>query len=319
MPWSGAITCASVSPLPTNPTAKPTTDTGVDAGFTVAPPGFRLPPDTRLGVVRLQVADLARSIAYYDRVIGLRVLTRTPTTAVLGAREGDDPLIELRARAGATPVPHRGRLGLYHFAILLPDRAALGRLLAHLGEIGVRAGMSDHLVSEALYLTDPDGLGIEVYADRPRSAWRMRGPALAMATDPLDASGVVAAANGEPWTGAPAGTRIGHVHLFVGDLDAAAALYHRALGLDRVELGGLPGALFLSAGGYHHHLGTNTWASGAPVATEGDARLVEWTIIVPSAADVAAATRSLAGAGYAVTDAGVADPWGTRVRITAQQ
>jgi catechol 2,3-dioxygenase len=286
--------------------------------YTVAPPAFRLPAETRLGAVRLQVADLARSIAYYERVIGLHPLARTATTATLGAGDDPTPLIELRERAGATPVPRRGRLGLYHFALLLPDRAALGRFLAHVGAIGEHVGMADHLVSEAVYLTDPDGLGIEVYADRPRSAWATRGTVLQMGTEPLDVPGLLRAGRGDPWTGAPAGTRVGHVHLFVGDLDTASALYHAALGLDRVVLGAIPGALFLSAGGYHHHLGTNTWAASAPPAAEDDARLLEWTVIVPSRADLDAVTRSLKAAGYTVTDGVVADPWGTRVRITDQ-
>jgi catechol 2,3-dioxygenase len=180
--------------------------------------------------------------------------------------------------------------------------------------------MADHLVSEALYLSDPDGLGIEVYADRPRASWRMRGPALAMATDPLDLGSLVRAGGGRPWTGAPAGTRVGHVHLYVGDLDRSAAFYHAGLGLDRIVLE-FPGALFLSAGGYHHHLGTNTWASGAPPAAESDARLLEWTLQVPKPADVDAAASSLAAAGYHVSresgDAVSIDPWGTPVRVSA--
>ena len=297
--------------MPTN------ADTDADYGYTVAPPGFRLPAATRLGAVRLQVADLARSIAYYEKVVGLRVLGRTATTATLGAMSDPTPLVELHARAGVTPVPQRGRLGLYHFALLLPDRASLGRFVAHLGAIGERAGMADHLVSEAIYITDPDGLGIEVYADRPRVAWPVRGSTLGMAVDPLDTTDLVRAAGGVPWTGAPAGTRIGHVHLFVGDLDAAAALYHGALGLDRVVLDAVPGAVFLSAGGYHHHLGTNTWAARAPVATDADARLLEWTIVVPTRADVEAAVTSLARAGYEASGGVVSDPWGTRVRIVA--
>ena len=153
-----------------------------------------------------------------------------------------------------------GQLGLYHFAILLPDRAALGRFVAHLARIGERAGASDHLVSEALYLSDPDGLGIEVYADRPRATWRYDGQRqLAMDTRPLDLNSLVQAAGGEPWTGMPAGTVMGHVHLHVGDIERAAAFYHAALGLDKV-VWSYPGALFLSAGGYHHHVGLNTWA-----------------------------------------------------------
>jgi catechol 2,3-dioxygenase len=292
----------------------------VDVDYTAAPPGFRLPADTRLGVIRLQVADLARSLDYYQRVLGLRVLSRdaTTATATLGAHGDAAPLIELHERPGATPVPRRGRLGLYHFALLLPDRAALGRFLAHLWAIGEQVGMADHLVSEAIYLTDPDGLGIEVYADRPRSAWQRRGAALAMATDPLDVAGLTRAAGEESWTGMPAGTRIGHVHLFVDDLDRAADVFHAALGFDRVLLPPLPGALFLSAGGYHHHVGTNTWAARAPRATDEDARLLEWTIVVPTQESADAAARSLAAAGYAVSQDGMTiDPWGTRVRVVA--
>jgi catechol 2,3-dioxygenase len=156
-------------------------------------------------------------------------------------------LVELRERPGARPVPHRGLIGLYHFAILLPDRAALGRFLRHLGESGVRAGMSDHLVSEALYLTDPDGLGLEVYADRPRSTWLHHEGQLAMTTAPLDLLGVLAAGGDEHWTGMPAGTVIGHLHLYVDDIETGAAFYHERIGFDKV-VWSYPGALFVSAG-----------------------------------------------------------------------
>jgi len=290
--------------------------------YGIAPPGYRLPAAARLGPVRLQVADLPRSLAYYERVLGLRVLTRGDRSAALGPEGEARVLVELHERRGAAPVPRRGRLGLYHFAILLPERAALGRFVRHLADTGEHAGMSDHLVSEAVYLTDPDGLGIEVYADRPRSAWRHEGRQLVMATEPLDVEDLVRAAGSEKWRGMPAGTVIGHVHLFVGDLEAAAAFYHAGLGLDKV-VWSYPGALFLSAGGYHHHLGTNTWAKGAAPAREDDARLLEWEIRVPAVADARAALASLARAGVAVDaaeDGGVArDPWGTAVRLRGAQ
>lgn len=289
--------------------------------FTVPPPAYRLPADLRLGRVRLQVADLSRSIAYYEGVIGLRTIATTDSSATLGPRGHDTPLVELRERPGATPVPRRGRLGLFHFAILLPERAALGRFVAHLASIGEYAGMADHLVSEAIYLSDPDGLGIEVYADRPRSAWRTEGRTIAMATLPLDAKDLVRAGEDEPWTGAPRGTRIGHVHLHVGDLDTAASFYHVGLGLDKVNVE-YPGALFMSAGGYHHHLGTNTWAAGAPPATERDARLIDWTVALPAVKDVTEAAQSLAASGFELrhegNDALATDPWGTDVRLTTQ-
>jgi len=287
---------------------EPITDVGI------APRGYRLPAELRLGRVRLQVADLARSLEYYERVLGFRVLRRSGADAVLAAHGDDTPLVELHEKPGVAPVPRRGRLGLYHFAILLPDRAALGRFVAHLAEVGERAGASDHFVSEALYLQDPDGLGIEVYADRPRSAWRVEGGQIAMATEPLDLADLVRAAGGERWAGMPAGTTVGHVHLHVGDLDEAAAFYHQGLGLDQV-VWSYPGALFLSAGGYHHHLGLNTWAAGAAPATDDDARLLEWEILVPTPDD---ALASLSRAGYAAEDGVVRDPWGTALRIRTQ-
>jgi len=273
--------------------------------------------------VTLQIAELSRSLAYYERVLGLRAISQGNGVAVLGAHGDDRPLVELRERAGARPVPRRGRLGLYHFAILLPDRASLGRFLAHLEELGAYAGMSDHFVSEAIYLTDPDGLGIEVYADRPRSAWQHHDRQLVMTTVPLDVASVLAAAkaqgrSAQPWSGMPPGTVIGHVHLHVGDLESASAFYHVGLGLDKV-VWNYPGALFLSAGGYHHHLGTNTWAVGAPTAGPEDARLLEWQVVVPNAEDVAAAERSLTTTKGRVEregdDALATDPWGTTVRL----
>jgi catechol 2,3-dioxygenase len=271
--------------------------------------------------VKLQISDMERSLEFYWEVLGLRVLERTGNRAVLGALGDDAPIVELVERKGARAVARHGLLGLYHFAVLLPDRVSLARFLRHLGEIGVRAGMSDHFVSEAIYLQDPDNLGIEVYADRPRSQWRVERGQLAMSTEPLDVNGLLSVAGYEPWTGAPAGTRIGHVHLHVGDIDRASAFYHEALGLDRM-VWSYPGALFLSAGGYHHHLGTNTWARDAASATEHDAHLIEWEVIVPTKSDVDVAAASLEDAGHPVTrestDAVARDPWGTQVRIKSE-
>jgi catechol 2,3-dioxygenase len=267
--------------------------------------------------VRLQVANLERSLDYYQQVLGLRVQTREPDRASLGAIGDDRPLVWLHASAGLTPARRRGGFGLYHFAVLLPERAALGRFVGHLSQLGARVGMADHLVSEALYLTDPDGLGIEVYADRPRSTWRHSGRELAMTTDPLGVQDLLAAGGGQPWDGAPSGTTMGHVHLHVGNLETAEAFYHRGLGFDKT-VWSYPGALFLAAGGYHHHLGTNTWAPG-PSAAEDEARLLEWELVVPQEDDGAAAAESLREGGFIVdtTDSGVAtaDPWGTRLRI----
>jgi catechol 2,3-dioxygenase len=289
-----------------------------------APNGYRLPDATRLGPVRLQVADLERSLAFYEGTLGFRVVGRDASHALLGVQGSDAPLVELRARPGANPALRRGRLGLYHFAILLPDRASLGRFVRHLWEIDARAGAADHLVSEAFYLQDPDNLGIEVYADRPRNAWRRNGRELMMASDAIDAAGLAAAAGDGPWTGMPAGTTIGHVHLHVGDLAAAAAFYSEVLGFDRT-VWGYPGALFLGAGGYHHHLGANTWAgTGATPPQASDARLLEWTIELPGDASLSTLEQSITRGGYTVQrdaprapELVVRDPWGTHIRLRA--
>jgi catechol 2,3-dioxygenase len=288
--------------------------------FGIAPPRYRLPNATRLGGITLQVADLGRSVDYYQRVLGLSVVDRDRDGATLSPEGDGQVLVRLRVKPGARRVPRRGRLGLYHFALLLPDRASLGRFVVHLSAIAAQAASSDHAVSEALYLWDADGLGIEVYADRPRSTWRLQGRELFMTVEPLDLEDLAQAGKGEPWTGMPAGTRVGHMHLHVGDLPSAEAFYHAALGLDKTAWG-YPGALFLSAGGYHHHLGTNTWAAGAAPAGPDDARLMAWDVVVPTARDQAAVTASLESAGYRVTtDEGalvVQDPWGTTLRLLA--
>lgn len=286
--------------------------------YGIRPPNYRLPEKSRPGRVVLQVSDLERSLAYYETVLGLRRLETSASRIVLGAHGSDVPIVELRERKGARPIPRRGLLGLYHFAVLLPDRPSLGRFLRHITEHGVRAGMSDHLVSEAIYLQDPDNLGIEVYADRPRSTWKQSGGELAMATNPLDTDDLLAAAGDAAWTGAPPGTSIGHIHLHVGDIDQAEEFYHKALGFDKM-VWSYPGALFMSAGGYHHHLGTNTWARGSPSATDEDARLVEWHLVLPAQEDVEQTAASVSSAGYSIAKEGddyaATDLWGTRLRL----
>lgn len=270
--------------------------------YGVQPPDYRLPATTRLGPVTLQVGDLERSLAYYRRILGAEESVRSGTEAVLAVPESTEPLIVLREVPGSQPVPRHGRLGLFHYAILLPDRAALGSFVQHLDALGESFGASDHLVSEAIYLYDPDGLGIEVYADRPRSAWRHQNRQLIMATDPMDIEGVVGSAKEATWQGLPAGTVMGHVHLHVGDLRQAEAFYHEEIGLDKM-VWSYPGALFLGAGGYHHHLGLNTWARGAPPPGDNDAQLLEWQLVAPGSDKTGL----------------VADPWGTRLRIRGSE
>ena len=281
------------------------------------PPGFCLPPLTRVAVVRLQVRDLSRSVGYYEATLGLRVLSESGREVRLGAVPDELPLVVLREESRARPVPRR-HLGLFHFAILLPDRSSLGRFVDHVLSLEAPVGFADHAVSEAVYLTDPDGLGIEVYADCPRHTWRYEGRQLYMTTEPLDVRDLIAAGAGEPWAGIPSGTVVGHVHLSVDDLKLASAFFHEGLGLTQT-VWSYPGALFFSAGGYHHHLATNTWSAGAPLPRPDDVRLLEWELVLPDMKDVHQAAESLRSAGQKVREDGdeylAADPWGTTVRL----
>ena len=243
-----------------------------------------LPGDAHIGQVGLDVSNLDRSVLFYRDVLGFQEMTRQGAVASLGP-SGRRPLIALHERPNAIAKPRRSA-GLYHFAILVPSRAALGRSLRRLTDRRwPLTGASDHLVSEALYLDDPDGLGIEIYRDRPREAWPRQDGQLKMATDPLDLQGV----HDEPgadtaWTGLDAGTTIGHVHLHVPHLDAAEAFYCGRIGFEPM-VRGYPGALFVAAGGYHHHLGLNTWTGiGAPPPPEHAVGLRSFTIESPSLA-----------------------------------
>jgi catechol 2,3-dioxygenase len=251
------------------------------------------------GVVRLAVRDRERSLTYYQESIGLRVLDRGGEKVLLGA--GDTLLLELTAQPGALPV-QRGRTGLYHFALLTPNRPALSRVLNHLLATQTPIdGASDHGVSEALYLSDPDGHGIEIYRDRPRREWPFAKGSLGMTTDPLDARGLMAAdRTNASWEGIDPGTVMGHVHLHVADLTAAEHFYVDLLGLDLMQrFGGQ--ASFVSAGGYHHHLGMNTWAgAGAPPPPQNAARLLEYELVVSDEAALQAAVARLQSAGLNV-------------------
>lgn len=285
----------------------------------IRPPSYRLPNETRIGVVRLAVSSLERSIGFYSGVIGLAVLERTDRAARLGTAGG--ALLDLEEQPGVRPLGRATRLGLFHTAFLLPSREDLSSFVHHLRRTGVRFAASDHAVSEALYLTDPDGLAVEVYADRERSLWPVDGAEVAMDTKPLQFATLPQVPE-DSWRGAPAGTTIGHVHLYVGDLPTAALFYHAALGMD-IMTWRYPGALFVSAGGYHHHVGANVWAAESPAASQTDPRLLSWELVLPSREDVARAAESLQTAGFfrPSTDSEYAftDPWGITVRLTSVQ
>lgn len=266
---------------------------------------FSISPDTNLGAAYLTVADLERSQRFYRDVLGFRELARDGDTLALSA-DGATPLLVLTEQPGAPPKPSRAT-GLYHFAILTPSRLDLARSLRRLAEMRYPiSGASDHLVSEALYLDDPDGNGIEIYRDRPRAEWPRMGGQIKMATDPLDIDGILGELERDdrPWDGLAPATTIGHMHLHVADLKAAEAFYHGVLGFDIVVRYG-PSALFVSAGGYHHHIGLNTWAGvGAPPAPAGSAGLRYFVVRLPDQAALDAVLARVREAGIAIEPRG---------------
>jgi catechol 2,3-dioxygenase len=279
-----------------------------------------IPPETHIGRVRLRVADIDDLTAFYERVIGLRAVERDGGLVRLGP-EGGEPLIELVSAPDASPAPGFST-GLFHFAILVPDRPELARALRRVAGAGWRlTGASDHLVSEALYLRDPEGNGIEIYRDRPRDQWNRDNGELRMATLPLDLDGILGELEEgeEAVDGMPAGTTMGHVHLQVADIPASEGFYNGAIGLD-VMVRSYPGALFLAAGGYHHHVGLNTWQSeGAPPPPEDALGLDRYELALPSeeAVDEAAAALGERGDPVRVEDGVLAtDPSGNRVLLT---
>lgn len=216
-----------------------------------------LPATTKPGPVRLRIADMQRSLDFYRALMGFEPEPAGDGVSRLGVGESGSALVELREVPGIGRAPRRAA-GLYHFAILLPSRADLARFARHLIKNDVQFGQADHAVSEALYFDDPDGNGIEVYADRPREDWPMEGDAVRMTADPIDFQDLFSTLRGDEdrWKGIPQGTTIGHVHLRVSDLDRAREFYVNRLGFDLMQ-DNYRGALFVSAGGYHHHLGMN--------------------------------------------------------------
>lgn len=246
---------------------------------------FVIDPAAAVGPVALTVADLRRAEQFYCEVLGLRVLAHGDATLELTA-DGAQPLVLLAERPGAHHKPARAT-GLYHFALLMPTRLDLARSLRRLAELRYPlSGASDHLVSEALYLDDPDGNGIELYRDRPREQWPRSNHQLRMAVDPLDFDGLLGELEHDtrPWEGVAAGTTLGHMHLHVADLRAAEAFYCGVLGFE-VMLRYGPSALFIAAGGYHHHIGLNTWAGvGAPPPPPEAAGLRHFAVRLPNTA-----------------------------------
>jgi len=277
----------------------------------------RLPDTLRLGPVHLTVSNLGGSIAFYERALGLQLHDRDGEVATMGA--GSEDLLALVEESGAAPGGRHA--GLYHFALLLPTRQELARAVQRLAGAGTRIeGASDHGVSEAIYLRDPDDNGIELYVDRPRDAWpppRSAGERVEMYTIALDMKDLMREVEGEdPPPHAGPGLAMGHVHLHVGDVERALAFYRDVVGFE--VMANIGSAAFVSAGGYHHHLGFNVWlgpdVKPLPPNTAG---LREWTVVLQSAAEVAAVRARASAAGLEPTerDGGflVRDPWETAV------
>lgn len=273
----------------------------------------------RMGPVSLTIRDVEQAVDFYARVLGLGVVERDAGTVAMGV--GDKALVELVAEPEAPRRP-AGTTGLYHLAILVQDRRELGRSVRRLvAERWRLAGAADHLVSEAIYLSDPEGIGIEVYADRPREEWRYDGDEVRMATLPLDVRGLVeeVAERSGSGAGLAADARIGHVHLNVADLDDSERFYGALLGLD-VTARGYPGALFMAADGYHHHVGLNVWQGrGAPRPPDGATGLRRFEAQLRDERALAATAERLRADGQAIEERGgaldVADPSGNRLRL----
>ncbi|HEV2529844.1 MAG TPA: VOC family protein [Thermomicrobiales bacterium] len=285
-----------------------------------SPPGdsAHLPSGLRLGPATLAVSDRERSLAFYRNFLGLAVLDESTggddQLVTLGT--DDRSVLRLAVRPGVAPLP-RDVTGLYHAAILLPDRPALGRIILRLAGTRYPFGASDHGVSEALYLDDPDGNGLEIYVDRPRHIWTWEGDRVAMTTLPLDLQAVVDTipSDSPRWAPMPAGTSLGHMHLRVGNADEAERFYADVLGFDVVAA--MPSARFMSVDRYHHHLGVNHWESaGGRPRTDATAGLVSWELVLPSATDLDSLADRLGASGHLVHRSSdgslsIADPWGT--------
>lgn len=280
---------------------------------------FHQPPHIYTGEVVLKVTDLDKLTRFYTETIGFRILERGENRVVLTA-DGQKPLLILEQPEHILPKEAR-RTGLYHFAILLPTRADLGKAIKHFSRNEVRLGASDHLVSEALYLSDPDGNGIEIYRDREPEAWTWQDGFVGMSTDPIDAPGIVMASGNEEWDGLPAGTVMGHVHLHVANL-AESQAYYEALGFEVVTP--YPQALFMSTGKYHHHIGMNTWnGAGAPRPSKESAGLEAFTLVYPDQPTLDAAIERIKGLSAAVESAAehfvTEDPAGNGIILRIHQ
>ncbi len=286
-------------------------------------PPRQLPDSTHIGSANFVVADLDRALNFYADSLGFHEIARNGATVSLSA-DKQTPHILLTENRSARPKPQRST-GLYHVAIRYPSRTALARAFQRLITLQYPfGGFSDHAVSEALYLSDPDGNGLEMYTDRPRAEWPQINGTLTMTTEPLNIDDLLAQADldSSPWNAIDPGTDIGHVHLHVSSLEAAKAFYVDLLGLDIAVDASAYRALFVSAGGYHHHLGLNTWAGTTPPPADA-VGLKSYQIVIPDSAALEAAAARIQAAGFAVESlvggARVHDQDGNAVDLLTEQ
>jgi len=281
-------------------------------------PEFTLPSETVPGLVALTVKDLEPSVDFYQNVLGFHLHHQKGSSAALGA--GGTDLLVLNSNPKAQP--SRRTTGLYHFAVRVPTRRDLAYVLRRIAETQTQvSGLSDHVVSEAIYLSDPDSNGIEIYRDRPPETWRGADGNIRMGTEPLDVDGLLAELNGEgeAWSGLPPGTRLGHIHLHVADLDPAIRFYRDILGLELMMRYG-PSAAFLSTGGYHHHIGINTWNGiGAPQPPKEATGLRYYSLHLPNKASLEMLVQHLIqnGVAYKMKPRGIwlEDPSANRILV----
>jgi catechol 2,3-dioxygenase len=277
--------------------------------------GFHQSPNIYASEVNLKVKDLDNALTFYQNIMGFKVLEKTDRKAVL-TTDGQTPLVTLEQPENVIAKEER-MSGLYHFAILLPSRADLSVFLRHFLGTGYPLGAADHYVSEALYITDPDGNGIEVYRDRPSNEWTWKNGLVDMATVELDGNGILAESDAE-WTGLPSGTIMGHIHLHVGDLQNAEEFYTKGLGFTIVSY--YPQAVFLSTGGYHHHIAINTWqGAGAKTPPKNSVGLNWYTLVYPDKAARESAIERLNQLGASVEKEAdyyvTSDPSGNQIRL----
>src|SRR5690625_5035798 len=276
--------------------------------------------NTYVGEVTLKVQDLDRVLTFYKEIIGFQVLEETEGKVKLTA-DGKTSLLSLEQLDNIQAKQQR-TAGLYHFALLLPNRSDLAKVLIHLAKSDVQLGASDHSVSEALYLSDPEGNGIEIYSDRPEDTWTWKNGEVGMVTEPLDAENLVQEAKGESWDGLPAGTVMGHIHLHVSNLQETEKFYHEGLGFESVLQFGSQ-ALFMSTGKYHHHIGLNTWAgAGVPASPENSPGLKQFILEYPDEEKRNQAVENLKNIGADVREeSGIirtTDPSGNVIQLNVQ-